>query len=282
MERYADAAAVLQRALQRQPESVPLRVELARVHYSSGRLEDARALLAAVGDAELANAGALALRDDVLAALYVPPPPPPPPQTPLEQAVAAREADDFERSRALFESALRDTPNDIALWQAYADLLEYELADFEGARDALLEVERLGVAGADVPLRLAQLEIWTERTADAERRLTAMLAALDADASSSAATRADVLAMLGDLRRWGGDRLGAVQRYQLALRSDPDNQRARDGLAVLESDVARQLVEVEAPRLGGSAYTLADTDDFARVDLGGEWVDVDGPWVVGG
>lgn len=279
VERYDDAASVLDRGLSRLPTSGPLRVELARACYASGRLEDARALLLPMGDDQLLAANALALRDAIDAALYVPPPPP---LTPLEQAVAAREADDFARARALLEDALRSAPNDDALWRAYADLLEYELTELGGAHTALLEVERLLGADLDLELRLARLEIGLERTAEAERRLTDLLVALDADPSASTSTRAEVLATLGDLRRWQDDRTGAADRYTLALRADPASERARAGLDAVESDVARQLVEVEGPRLGGSAYSLADTDDFARVDLGGEWVNLGGPWVMGG
>lgn len=88
--------------------------------------------------------------------------------------------------------------------------------------------------------------------------------------------------MLGDLRRWQTDRPGAAERYRLALVADASNERANAGLAALDAEVARQLVEIEAPRFGGSAYSLADTDEFTRVDLGGDWVQVGGPWVVGG
>jgi hypothetical protein len=46
--------------------------------------------------------------------------------------------------------------------------------------------------------------------------------------------------------------------------------------------VARLEVEVEQPRAGGTSYALQDTDDFTRVDLAGEWVQVDDDWVWGG
>jgi tetratricopeptide (TPR) repeat protein len=280
-QRYAEAARVLELALTGDPTSVPLRVELARTYYASGQLADARSLLAPIDENALAAAGALALRNDILAALYVPPPVPPTPSTTLEQALAAREADDFERARSLFQDALRQTPDDPGIWQAYADLLEYELADFEGARQALLEVERLGAPSAAVQYRLAQLDIWGGRMDEAERRLEGLLVALDAG-GDAAVTRADVEAALGDLRRWEGDRLGAARRYEHALATDLGNARARAGMAALDAEVARTLVEVEQPRVGGSAYSLADTDDFARVDLGGEWIEVGGPWVWGG
>lgn len=285
VERYPDAAAVLDRALERLPSSVPLRVELARIYYSSGLLESARALLAPIPDDDLAAAGGLVLRRDVLAALYVPPTPPPAPLTPLEQAAIAREADDFDGARALLEAALRDAPSDPALWQAYADLLEYELADFEAARAALLEVERLDGPAHGVQYRLAQLEIWTGRELEAEARLGRLLSTLDsapAAAAEAVVARADVLAALGDLRRWKGDRIAAAERYRLALADDPTNERARAGMDALDDEVARQLVEVEAPRVGAVAYSLADTDEFARFDVGGEWVEVREAWVWGG
>jgi tetratricopeptide (TPR) repeat protein len=280
-QRYADAAAVLERALDRSPGSIPLRVELARVYYSGGRLADARDLLAPIGDDELMAANGIALRNDVRAALYVPPPPPPTPLTPLELAVAAREADDFARARTLFEEALRAAPADGALWRAYADLLEYELSDFEGAYAALLELERLRDRDSDVQFRMAQLEIWTGRFTEAEARLVNLLADLDPDAAGEV-SRADVHAALGDLRRWQGDRLGAAVRYRFALAADPENERASAGMDAIDAEVRRQLVEVEAPRLGARAYSLADTDDFGRLDLGGDWVDVRDTWVWGG
>ncbi|MGE0160222.1 MAG: tetratricopeptide repeat protein [Gemmatimonadales bacterium] len=283
--RYPEAATVLESALGVSPQDPRLRVELARVYYAGGRLQEARALLAGLDERSLAAAGGARLRDDVAAALYVPPPPPPIPPTLLEQAVAAREADDFQGARALLERALDASPEDPALWQAYADLLEYELGDLEGALSALAQVERLSPPDAEpepgLQLRMAQLEIWTGRNAQAESRLLTLLAALDGSRDSGGVSAADVQAALGDLRRWGGDRSGAAARYRLALASDPANVRAREGLAALEAEVSRDILAVERPRAGGSAYSLSDTDDFDRVDLGGEWTEVSGRWAWG-
>jgi tetratricopeptide (TPR) repeat protein len=277
------AAAVLEAALARHPDSVPLRVELARVEFSRDNLEAASALLADISDEALAAEGALGLRDEVLAALFVPDVEPAPPPTPLELAVAAREDGDFARAFALFEDALRENPDDVELWQAYADLLEYEMGDLEGARSALIQVERLSEPDAGLQYRLAQLEIWTERNERARTRLLALLALVESDAEAAAeVSEADVQAMLGDLDRWDGDLVAAARRYQLALDDDSRNQRALDGFAALEAEVARTLVELEEPRAGATSYALADTDDFSRVDLGGEWVEVDGNFVWGG
>jgi predicted Zn-dependent protease len=284
--RYADAAAVLEAALARAPASALLRVELARVYYESGRLAQARALLGPLDERTLADASGTELRDAVEAALYVPPPPPPIPPTLLEQAVAAREADDFVRARALLQQAVGESPGDATLWQAYADLLEYEVGDLEGALAALLEVERLssgaGSPDANLQYRLAQLEIWTGRTDGAEARLLSLLAHLDAGGATGTVSSADVQAALGDLRRWRGDRLGAADRYARALASDPGNARARAGRSALEAEVEQTVLEVERPRMGGIAYSLADTDDFGRVDVGGEWVETSGRWAWGG
>jgi hypothetical protein len=165
-------------------------------------------------------------------------------------------------------------------------LLEYELGDLEGALAALRELERLssgtGAPDANLQYRLAQLEIWTGRNDEAEARLTSLLAQLDAGAATGTVSAADVQATLGDLRRWKGDRLGAADRYALSLASDPENARAQAGLAALEAEVERTVLEVERPRLGGLAYALSDTDDFDRVDLGGEWVETRGRWAWGG
>jgi tetratricopeptide (TPR) repeat protein len=278
-----EAAAVLEAALTRHPDAVPLRIELARVDFSRDGLERAGSLLAGIDDSDLAAYDALELRDAVVAALTVPEGPPEPEPTLLELAVQARENDDFERATELFTEALGESPDDAEIWQAYADFLEYELADFDGARTALLEVERIGPDTAGLQYRLAQLEIWTGRNDEARARLLALLPRVEADpGASDPVTAADVHAMLGDLERWDGDRVAAAREYEIALSSDPENQRALDGLSVLEAEVARTLVEVEQPGVAAKSYALADTDDFQRLDLGGEWVEVDGDWRWGG
>jgi len=280
VERYDEAATVLERALAAHPDSVPLRVELARVEYSRNGLERAAELLADIPDSELAAQDGLTLRNDILAALAEPEvvEEPVPPPTLLELAVRAREDDDFDRSRELFGEALRERPDDAEIWLAYANLLEYELNDLEGAHAALLEVERLTPTDPTLQLRLAQLEIWTERNDEARARLNALLPLVESDALSTA----EVHAMLGDLDRWEGDRVAAARHYRTALDSDPANLRAHDGFNALFDEVARLEVEVEEPRAGGTSYALQDTDDFSRLDVAGEWVQVNDDWVWGG
>lgn len=297
IEQYAPAETILLRGAEVFPDSVAVRVELARLYFYTDRLGEAEAILSSLTDEELAQHGASELRDAVVAALTPPPPPeaePPPPPTLLDQAIAAREDDDFARARELFEAALREGPDDAEAWRAYADFLQFETEDFDGALAALGEVERI-TGGRDPALqfRMAQLEIWTDRTGPARDRLEALLLLLDADEGPPPApaapgspatrpiTRADVYALLGDLDRWDGDRLAAVGRYEQALAEDGAHEPAREGLAVLQAEVDRQLVETEEPRMGAIAESVVDTDDYRRLDLGGEWRGIDDEWVWG-
>ena len=301
---YSRAEQVLTAGLDEHPQSVPLRVELARIYYYTDRLEEADALLSDLTDEELVAEDGLALRDDVRWALTPPPEPEPepvPPPTTLEQALAAREAGELDRAADLFGAALAESPNDAATWEAWANFLQYEREDFDGALEALKQVERItGGRDSRLQFRMAQLEIWTERNDEARVRLEALLVLLDEEASVGAApavpsdtvptdaqddvppvTRADVLALLGDLERWEGDRIGAVRYYESALDADAEHAPANEGLATVRADVDRMMIESEQPHLGGIANSLADTDDFLRVDLGGEWFGIHEDWVWG-
>jgi tetratricopeptide (TPR) repeat protein len=294
---YDRAERVLLAALRDAPGSPPLTAELARIYYYSDRLAAAGALLDALSDEELRAVDALSLRDDVRDASAVPDPDeeeaeaPVTPPTLLERAIAAREDDDFEVARTLLEQGLAERPDDVDTWLAYANLLQYEIGDFEGAQRALREVERLGASDAELQFRMALLEAWTGRSPEADDRLAALRAILDGYSTSESevgsATRpvvsmADVHALAGDLRRWEGDRLEARRRYDIALASDPENARARDGLEAIRFEVARLIDEIEGPRMGSHAYGLGDTDDFERLDLAGEWIGVRDAWVWSG
>ena len=300
VEEYVQAERVLESALEVIPGSVAIRVELARIYYYTNRLEDAAAILLSMSDQELASVEALQLREDVVAALTPPPEPevePPPPPSLLEQAIGAREDGDFTRAAELFEAALADESDDVEAWQAYADFLQYELEDFEGALQALGEVERIsGGGGVGLQYRMAQLEVWTDQSEAARIRLEALLILMEQedearqvgtlppradDPDAVVVTESDVMALLGDLDRWDGFRLAAVRHYEAALELDPAHERALEGLAILQADVDRQMVETEEPRIGAIAESLADTDDFRRLDLGGEWYGISGDWVWG-
>ena len=274
---YAAAEQVLRGALDRDLDSVPLRIELARIYYYTNRLVEAEELLASLPDRALAEFGAEDLRDGVLTALATPEVPaaePVAPPTLLERAVAAREQDDFAAAARLFEEALAADATSAEAWLAYADFLQYEQADLEGARLALLEVERLTGGAPDLQLRIAQLEIWTGHLSEAETRLLAVLAVSDRDA-------ADARALLGDLYRWDGRRLAAVEQYELALASEPEHTAATEGMTLVRQDAIQAMVETERPRFGVLGSSISDTDDFDRFDAGAEWRDMSETWVWG-
>ncbi|HKK94586.1 MAG TPA: tetratricopeptide repeat protein, partial [Longimicrobiales bacterium] len=282
-ERYREAADVLASALERHPNAVPLRVEMARTRFAMDDLAAASRQLAGISDESLAEADGLALRDAVVAAMTVPEPPPPPPPTLFERAVQAREDDEFVRSGELFRQALDDQPDDAEIWEALANLREYELEDFEGARSALLEVERIREADTSraqtaLELRIARLESWLGRNADARARLSALLSGAAVDPMD----RATAHATLGDIARWEGDRPTSADQYALALAADASNEQALDGIEALHVAVDRTIRAEERPGISSLNYLAADTDDFLRVDVGGQWVRVRDDWAFGG
>ena len=300
IEEYAEAERILVEGLEARPESVPIRIELARIYFYTDRLVEAEEILLAMSDTDLASADALQLREDVITALTPPPEPevePAPPPTLIEQAIGAREDGLFTRAAELYEAALAESPDDVEAWQAYADFLQYELSDFEGALSALGEIERItGGRQIDLQYRMAQLEVWIDQPDAARERLEGLLLLMDEEDAARATgavpdgstdsyidvvTRADVLALLGDLDRWNGARLPAAGRYEAALVLDPTHERSLEGLAILQAEVDRQMVEIEEPGIGAIVESLADTDDFRRLDLGGEWYGISQDWVWG-
>jgi tetratricopeptide (TPR) repeat protein len=175
--RYHEAAEVLEAALALDPEFLDVRIELARIYYWSGRLQDADRLLAGLDPRTLETRGAYSLWQELIAALEPPEPregaPVYPPLTALRRAARATEAGDYVGAAAILQGALRSYPDDIGLWRAYADLLQYHLEDLDGARVALLRIEALGGAtGVSTRFRLAQLELWTGKNDQARSRST--------------------------------------------------------------------------------------------------------------
>jgi hypothetical protein len=107
------------------------------------------------------------------------------------------------------------------------------------------------------------------------------LVSIQANDSSGLGIReaAEVRALLGDLHRWEGDRVRSGKNYERALDFDSLNTRAEDGLRELEAKAATDIEAWENPGLGAHAFSLTDSDDFSRIDLGVEGVEIRGNWV---
>lgn len=280
--RYVTAENILRDALRRHGSSASLRVELARIRYYTDGLAEADEILSSVPESDLDALGARALRDDVAAARVVPGDSErnTAPLSLLEQAVAEREKDDFESAAGLFREALETDPTAAPVWRAYADLLQYELADLAGAHEALVTVQALTDGSPDLQMRLAQLEIWLGRPAEAEARLLAMLVDPETDEGKAACcgNLPDARVMLGNLYRWDGRRRPAAEQYRLALAEVPDHERAREGMSQLRLDLFLGTVESQRPRVGVTASSLSDTDGFHRWEASSEWAGISDTW----
>lgn len=293
---YDRAGEVLAAALSRDSTAFEVRAELGRVYFWSGRLDDADRILAGMDEARLEAVGARFLRDDVTAALAQPGPEntvgeestvSPPPSL-LERAGLALADEDYEGAALLYEEALRKSPTDTATWHAYADVLQYHLDDLEGARVALLTMEGLGEIDFTLRYRLARLELWTGRNDSARVRFQDLLDDVEAyltlsekrdSTAAGVEDAAEIRAILGDLSRWEGNRSLAGENYQWALTVDSANLRARAGLEELEAGAALEIEEAEGPGWGGNAYSLMDSDEFSRLDLGVQGKGINGNWV---
>lgn len=286
---HVGAAGVLERVLEANPESVEVKIALAEVYYWAGLLEESAALLATLDAETLEAVGALALRDDVIAALTPPPEEvvPVPPPTLRQRAEMAMAEEDWESAASFYRLALEEAPGDAALWVEYADLLQYRLEDLEGAREALLQAEALVPDDASIDFRLAQLAIWTDRSEEAKTRLDRLLAIEDPQLATATpldstrfaqATAAEMRAMLGDINRWEGDRFASNDNYRMALAADSTNPRAREGFAELEVEIQRDIKAAEDPGVGGTLSTLSDSDEFSHLELGAQAKDVRDEW----
>jgi hypothetical protein len=247
-------------------------------------------------EATLGASGATELRADVRTALTPPKPeesspeetPEATPPTLLELARSALAKRDFEGAAEFFRAALEEAPEDPSAWRGYADLLQYHLEDLEGARKALLRMEDLGAEDPAFRFRLARITLWAGRSEEARLRLQRLARSIDrglvplqANDSSGFGVReaAEVRALLGDLHRWEGDRIRSGRNYERALDLDSLNARAEDGLLALEAEAASEIEAKERPGLGPTTYSLTDSDDYSRIDLGVEGVEIRGNWV---
>lgn len=293
VEEYDEAIAATESMLERSPGSAPLRVELARLYFYTDRLEAADSLLAELTEEERAVFGAAELWRDVRVALTPPPVDPvvqPEPST-LERALRARDEGRLDEADRLYREALSETPTSSDSWRAYADFLQYERGDQPGTLRTLAELERLEDGGdSELQARMAQLEIWLGQNDAAAERLDGLLRLMERESVGAAPapresphsmSRQDVLATLGDLHRWGGERTAAASRYDEALAVEPGHEVALAGKRALLADLADFVGDAEKPSVGVIALTFTDTERYDRVDLGGEWRGTSQAWAWG-
>ncbi len=297
--RYDTAATVLEDALTRFPSSGEIRLELAKVYYWSDQLDAADRVLEGMEGPYAQSAEVVALRQGVTAALTPPEPAEEPadslPPSLLDQATQAMADQDYEMAAELLSAAAAEAPDDVEILRTQANVLQYQLDDLEGARETLLKVETLIEPDLALRFRLAQLDMWTGRNQMAEARLQGILEDLESESAAPADATVpaeadsveafpagidEVRAMLGDLRRWSGDRVQAADLYQDALVTDSTNQRAEAGLREVEAETDEAIHEFEEPGVGIDAYAIRDTDDFSQVDLGTTGVRFMGTWLL--
>jgi tetratricopeptide (TPR) repeat protein len=282
-EGWDEALGILGEARTRYPTDVGLAVETARTHHWAGAPERAWAILATLPAEALRRHDDGSLRQAVLAAV----------QAPVEvrvnaepsllrQAVSARIGGEAARAARLFREALAADSTDPATWTAWADFLQYEREDYTGARDALLKAGALAGPNAAREFRLVKLESWSGEEEAARRRLETLLGELPAERSADAKspTRAEALTLLGDLHRWGGDRVGAQRNYRAALRVEPGDSAAVSGLETLDAIARDAIARQEGPRLTTRLAGLADIADYGRLDVGAGAALIRGPWVL--
>jgi tetratricopeptide (TPR) repeat protein len=286
---YDESVTVLKAYLASHPDNSEFRVELARILFWSGRVEEAAEVVEGMPDEAFEGLDAVALNEDIVAANT---PPPPPPEEPVilstvDQADRAVAEQDYEAAVGLFREALEASPSDRYVLAPYADVLQYQLGDLEGAHEALLRLEEVTEAGPVLRLRIAQLAVWTGRDEEGAERLEALLRDVETgewslheyDGDFAEPQIATAEALRGDLYRWEGRRREAAAAYERALTADPGSSQSRSGLEQLADEVDDRVNEIEGPRLGTTVYSFSDSDDFTLLDLGLEGVFLDGLWV---
>lgn len=262
--RYDEAVAELRRVVEAAPDATQHRLALARVLYWAGRLAEVLETLDAMPDDVPEAADARRLRAEVTAQLALPVPAGNAADTSARgRARAAAAAGDQESAMRLYGELLAADPRNPDLWLEWADVLQYELNDAAGARAALERYLALRPDDIAAALRLAQLHAWDGNMADAERWLHSVLRR---DPSYVEAWR-----LLGDIRRWQDNRVGAARAYREALQWNPDDEGAAAGLAAVEVLTDEAIARRDPGGVISEVHYFGDTDEFRRWMLRGEW-----------
>ncbi|UCG74828.1 MAG: tetratricopeptide repeat protein [Gemmatimonadota bacterium] len=261
-ERYEEALQSYERALELAPDRSDLRLEYARVLFWAGRAADARAVLAGLpaDSPELEPAGQLAIQIDSLQASSAAARAPLADASAVERARAASLAGDLAEADRLYAEALREAPDDPDLLREWSDFLQYRVGDLERSRLALIRVEERDPPDAAGRLRLAQLAAWTGREDEALDRLDPLV--------RDKPEMVEAWLLLGEVKRWRGDRPGAVRAYDRVLALEPADERAETGILAVRELSQAVIDQRESPGVGPVVTLFDDTDEFRQLDVG--------------
>ncbi len=257
-ERYERAEGVYARLVKLAPGDPELRVQWARVLYWSDRPERAFEVVAQLPP-EYRSASVDSLRAAIAVAL--PPPDAEPSLWELARGLAMAGAADS--ALALYRVILSEDPAADSTLVEMADVFEYRANEADSAIAYLRAYLERRPDDRAVRMRLAHLLVWNGHLAEAEAETEALLAARPADA--------EAWALLGDLRRWSGDRVGAAQAYQQSLDLAPEEVTAVEGLAALNAQLDAELARQGTIGPAGGLDYFTDSDDFWVAGWRGAW-----------
>lgn len=257
-ERYDRAEGVYARLVELAPGDPELRLQWARVLYWSDRPERALDVLAHLPP-EYQSAGVDSLRAAIAVAL----PPPDAEPSLLERARGLAMAGAADSALALYRVILLEDPGADSILVEMANVFEYRANEPDSAIAYLRAYLGRRPGDRDVRMRLARLLVWNGYLAEAEAE-TEVLVALRPD-------DAEAWALLGDLRRWSGDRVGAAQAYQQSLDLAPEEVTAVEGLAALDAQLDAELAGRGTIGPAGRVDYFSDSDDFSVAAWRGAW-----------
>jgi tetratricopeptide (TPR) repeat protein len=264
-ERYEEAETELREILRRDPESDEARLELARILFWTDRPGEARVLLTGIGARSAHIWEAILLDVEIGASLAPFEPSTLIDLTSVARAQQAAARDDYVSADQWYRVALTESPTDRALWLEWIDFRQYRKEDLAGARDELVEFGDVFGLTPDLQMRLAELQAWTGMLDEAATTLDSLLVV--------APDRVDAWTLRGDLYRWNGDRIAAMDAYDRALDVRPGHLGALEGREAVRQASARVVAAAEPWGVGPFFETFGDSDDYLRMDL-----DADGAW----
>lgn len=255
-EDYREAAGAYRTLLAARPGVSSYRLELARILFWDGYPINALQLVSGFPSGVPGAREAAAFRSFLDSLLTVSLPLG---RTTLERARHATAVGDYDGAAAAYRSALGRDPGNLDIWLEWSDFLQYQIGDLASTRDALDHIRAERELEPAERFRLAQLDVWTGREGEAEKLLIDLLA--------TQPDHAEAWVLLGDVYLWDGARLKAASAYHAAMALDPFNQRASEGIALIERQTAELLAQRESPRTGPALFYFSDSDRFERLDV---------------